>query len=243
MALTTAAQSRSSFDLKSASLPVVAVLLKTTDAAQFIADLAERVAERFGNRQRHPIGAPDGANDVLHDEGEPEGQQQRIERITLVQAANEQDLDHQTQHTGKQRRNHQSTPEPQARLQRVSEISRQRHEGTLGEVDGVVEAQDERQPQRQQRIERARDEAVESVEDQNEIQGDASAAADGRRSGPPGRRTRRPARNRPQARGNTQPVCDGGSAIFSPGTISETSNRLGYLPVWITCPGNMPSMS
>ena len=44
MALTTAAQSRSSFDLKSASLPVVAVLLKTTDAAQFAADLAERVA-------------------------------------------------------------------------------------------------------------------------------------------------------------------------------------------------------
>lgn len=48
MALTTAAQSRSSFDLKSASLPVVAVLLKTTDAAQFVADLAERVADAPG---------------------------------------------------------------------------------------------------------------------------------------------------------------------------------------------------
>ena len=34
-------QVRTSFDLKSASLPVVAVVLKTTDAAQFAADLAE----------------------------------------------------------------------------------------------------------------------------------------------------------------------------------------------------------
>lgn len=48
MALTTAAQSRTSFDLKSASLPVVAVVLKTTDAAQFAADLAERVADAPG---------------------------------------------------------------------------------------------------------------------------------------------------------------------------------------------------
>jgi len=48
MALTTAAQARTSFDLKSASLPVVAVLLKTTDAAQFAADLAERVADAPG---------------------------------------------------------------------------------------------------------------------------------------------------------------------------------------------------
>ena len=44
MATETAAQSRTSFDLKSASLPVVAVVLKTTDAAQFAVDLAERVA-------------------------------------------------------------------------------------------------------------------------------------------------------------------------------------------------------
>ncbi|MDR6155737.1 septum site-determining protein MinC [Acidovorax delafieldii] len=55
MALTTAAQSRSSFDLKSASLPVVAVLLKTTDAAQFVADLAERVADAPGFFDNDPV--------------------------------------------------------------------------------------------------------------------------------------------------------------------------------------------
>ena len=55
MALTTAAQSRSSFDLKSASLPVVAVVLKTTDAAQFVADLAERVADAPGFFDNDPV--------------------------------------------------------------------------------------------------------------------------------------------------------------------------------------------
>jgi len=55
MALTTAAQARTSFDLKSASLPVVAVLLKTTDAAQFMADLAERVADAPGFFDNDPV--------------------------------------------------------------------------------------------------------------------------------------------------------------------------------------------
>ena len=55
MALTTAAQTRTSFDLKSASLPVVAVLLKTTDAARFAADLAERVADAPGFFDNDPV--------------------------------------------------------------------------------------------------------------------------------------------------------------------------------------------
>ena len=55
MALTTAAQARTSFDLKSASLPVVAVMLKTTDAAQFAADLAERVADAPGFFDNDPV--------------------------------------------------------------------------------------------------------------------------------------------------------------------------------------------
>ena len=55
MALDTAAQARTSFDLKSASLPVVAVVLKTTDAAQFAADLAERVADDPGFFDHDPV--------------------------------------------------------------------------------------------------------------------------------------------------------------------------------------------
>ena len=55
MALDTAAQARTSFDLKSASLPVVAVVLKTTDAAQFAADLAERVADDPGFFDNDPV--------------------------------------------------------------------------------------------------------------------------------------------------------------------------------------------
>ena len=55
MAFDTAAQARTSFDLKSASLPVVAVVLKTTDAAQFAADLAERVADDPGFFDNDPV--------------------------------------------------------------------------------------------------------------------------------------------------------------------------------------------
>ena len=55
MAHTTAAQARTSFDLKSASLPVVAVVLKSTDAAQFAADLAGRVADAPGFFDNDPV--------------------------------------------------------------------------------------------------------------------------------------------------------------------------------------------
>ncbi len=55
MALTTSAQARTSFDLKSASLPVVAVVLKTTDAALFAADLADRVADAPGFFDHDPV--------------------------------------------------------------------------------------------------------------------------------------------------------------------------------------------
>ena len=55
MAFSTAAQVRTRFDLKSASLSVVAVLLKTTDAAQFAAELAERVADAPGFFDNDPV--------------------------------------------------------------------------------------------------------------------------------------------------------------------------------------------
>ena len=44
MAVVTAGHARTSFDLKSASLPVVAVVLKTTDATVLATDLAEHLA-------------------------------------------------------------------------------------------------------------------------------------------------------------------------------------------------------
>ena len=45
MAVDTAGQSRTSFDLKSAQLPVVAVMLKSPDVSAFAADLAARLAD------------------------------------------------------------------------------------------------------------------------------------------------------------------------------------------------------
>ena len=55
MALTTSAPARTCFDLKSASLPVVAVVLKTIDAALFAADLAARVADAPGFFDNDPV--------------------------------------------------------------------------------------------------------------------------------------------------------------------------------------------
>ncbi|MCW5221789.1 septum site-determining protein MinC [Verminephrobacter aporrectodeae] len=55
MVPTTPAQARTCFDLKSASLPVVAVVLKTTDFALLAADLAGRVADAPGFFDNDPV--------------------------------------------------------------------------------------------------------------------------------------------------------------------------------------------
>lgn len=55
MAVDTVRTSRTSFDLKSASLPVVAVVLKTTDAAVLTAELALRMADAPGFFANDPV--------------------------------------------------------------------------------------------------------------------------------------------------------------------------------------------
>ena len=55
MAVDTARTARTSFDLKSASLPVVAVVLKSTDTAALTADLAARMADAPGFFDNDPV--------------------------------------------------------------------------------------------------------------------------------------------------------------------------------------------
>ena len=55
MAVDTARTAHTSFDLKSASLPVVAVVLKTTDAAVLGAELALRMADSPGFFDNDPV--------------------------------------------------------------------------------------------------------------------------------------------------------------------------------------------
>jgi len=55
MAVETAGVARTSFELKSAQLPVVAVALKTTDAAVLAADLAARLADDPGFFDNDPV--------------------------------------------------------------------------------------------------------------------------------------------------------------------------------------------
>ena len=55
MAVDTLRTARTSFDLKSASLPLVAVVLKTTDTATLAADLAARMADSPGFFDNDPV--------------------------------------------------------------------------------------------------------------------------------------------------------------------------------------------
>ena len=55
MAVDTLRTARTSFDLKSASLPLVAVVLKTTDTATLAADLAARMADPPGFFDNDPV--------------------------------------------------------------------------------------------------------------------------------------------------------------------------------------------
>ena len=55
MAVDTLRTARTSFDLKSASLPLVAVVLKTTDTAALAADLAARMADSPGFFDNDPV--------------------------------------------------------------------------------------------------------------------------------------------------------------------------------------------
>lgn len=55
MAVDTVRTARTSFDLKSASLPVVAVVLKTTDAAVLATELAARMADAPGFFENDPV--------------------------------------------------------------------------------------------------------------------------------------------------------------------------------------------
>ncbi|MBP6599360.1 MAG: septum site-determining protein MinC, partial [Giesbergeria sp.] len=55
MAIESVRTARTSFDLKSASLPVVAVVLKTTDTAVLTAELALRMAEAPGFFHNDPV--------------------------------------------------------------------------------------------------------------------------------------------------------------------------------------------
>ena len=102
---------------------------------------------------------------VLDDEGEAEGEQQAVERIAPVHAADQQALDGKTDERREERRDEQRAPEAEIGPQRVGEIAADDQEPAVREVDDARQVEDERQADRHERVERADDQAVGDVEE------------------------------------------------------------------------------
>ena len=125
---------------------------------------AERAREPARNRVGQALRAPDEAGAVLDHEGETEGQQQAVERIAAIKPADQHPLDHDADEGHKERRRHQRAPEAQIGNERVGEITADGEKAAMGEIDDAGQVEDQRQPKRHQRVERADDEAVEDIE-------------------------------------------------------------------------------
>jgi hypothetical protein len=104
-----------------------------------------------------PGGAEQLVQRALDDQRQPEGHQQAVQRIELVQVAQEQPLHHDAQHTDRQRREQQCGPvvdaeplQPQQRRERAQGVER-----AVREVDDTHQAKDHRQPETQNGVERA----------------------------------------------------------------------------------------
>ena len=128
----------------------------------------ERRYQPAGHLERQALRAPDEARAVLDDEGEAECQQQAVERIAPIKAADQHALDDDADDCGQDRRQHQGAPKADIGDHGEGEIAADRQEAAMGEIDHPGQIEDERQAERHQRIERADDQAVKDIEE-NEL--------------------------------------------------------------------------
>src|SRR5262249_27107720 len=96
-------------------------------------------------------------------EGEAEGQQQAVEGVAAIDAADQGFLDCESDDRGKEGRSDQRAPESQIGLERVGDIAADDQKAAMRKVDDVREIEDERQAQRHQHIEGANDQAIDDV--------------------------------------------------------------------------------
>ena len=114
-----------------------------------------------GETVRNRIGLAGGAEYLvqraLDDQRQPEGQQQTVQGIEPVQVPQEQPFDDDAEEPDRQRREEQRRPVVDAEILQAEEGGErpQRVEGAVGEVDHAHQAEDHRQPETQQRVERA----------------------------------------------------------------------------------------
>jgi hypothetical protein len=113
----------------------------------------------IGHRVLQPGHAEERAEEAFDQQREAEGQQQAIQVIELVQVAQQQALDDHAEGADQQRRQHQHHPvvQPEVGQPQVGEHRAHHVQRAMGEVDDVEQAEDHRQPEREDRVEAAVD--------------------------------------------------------------------------------------
>ena len=106
---------------------------------------------------------PDDTGAILEDESQAEGKQQAVEWIASVDPADEQAFDQQAENCGQNGCDRKRAPEAEIGREREGEIGPDRQEAAMGEIDDARQIENERKAERHQRIERANDEAIEDV--------------------------------------------------------------------------------
>ena len=125
-------------------------------------------AQRIRQRIRQPGRAEIVAADAFNDEREAKGEQQTVEVIELVDPLQEETFDQHAGDADHDRRNHQGRPISEAGvIQQQERGERAQHVlGAVREVDDVEHAEDNGEPQAQQRVERAVDQPDQELAEQ-----------------------------------------------------------------------------
>ncbi len=108
------------------------------------------------------------AERAFDDERQPEGQQQAVEVVEPVEPLQEQPLDRDAGGTDQDRRQHQGGPIADVEIVEQQECREGAHHvlGAVGEIDDVQHAENDREPEAQQRIERAVDQPHQELAEQ-----------------------------------------------------------------------------
>src|SRR5262245_46951005 len=123
-------------------------------------DLAAQLAR---DRKRQRGRAEYDAQTLLDDHGEPEGQQQAQDGVGTIEAAEQQSFDRNADETDRERRGDERAGETDAIRQDDREVSADRIETAVGEVDDAAEREDQRQAEGDQQVIGADQEPVENL--------------------------------------------------------------------------------
>ncbi len=135
--------------------------------------------------------AVDGAEHALDEQREPQRQQQAVEVVELVDPAQQQPLDRHAEKADDERRRDEHHPvvDAEIRTRHPGEQRPQHEQCAMREVDDVQQAEDHRQPQAEDGVERAVDQPQQELaqqgrqRDTEDFHGEAAWDAGGGRSG------------------------------------------------------------